>query len=110
LGQRIRVTLAWIEPPAKPNAAGLNDREAARLVDLKLSLVDIRGKRYFPWSLDPNNPTAEATRTRLNKRDNVQRIDVENAVSGDWTIELIASKLETPQTVVLAITGLKLNE
>jgi subtilisin family serine protease len=109
-GQTIRVTLVWIDPAGKPNAGGLNDREPARVVDLKLFLADTAGKPYFPWSLNPNCPTADATRTGWNERDNVQRIDVDDAVPGDWTIELAGPKLETAQTVVLAITGLKLRD
>jgi subtilisin family serine protease len=109
-GQKIRVTLVWIDPAGKPNAGGLNDREPARVIDLKLLLRDTEGNPYFPWSLDPNNPTANATRGGWNERDNVQRIDVDDAVSSDWTIEVVGSKLEAAQTIVLAITGLKLDE
>ncbi|MCA1510217.1 S8 family serine peptidase [Bradyrhizobium sp. NBAIM01] len=109
-GESIRVTVAWIDPAGKPNAAGLNDRQPARVMDIKLFLADNRGAPHYPWSLDPNNPTAGAKRTGWNERDNVQRVDVDGPVSGDWTVELGGSGLSGQPTIALAISGLILDE
>lgn len=109
-GGKIRVTLVWIDPAGKPNAAGINDREPARVMDIKLFLADNRGLTHYPWSLDPSNPTAGAKRTGWNEIDNVQRVDVEGPVSGDWTIEIVGSGLDGQPTIALAISGLILNE
>jgi subtilisin family serine protease len=108
-GQKIRVTLVWIDPAGKPNAGGLNDREAARVLDLKLLLRDTGGNLYFPWSLDPDHPAAVATRAGSNEQDNVQRVDVDEATPGDWTIEVTGLRFEGAATIVLAVTGLRLD-
>jgi subtilisin family serine protease len=108
IGGPIRVTLTWIDPPATPNAGGLNDRRPALVHDLDLVVTDPAGKRHYPWSLDPDHPDAAATHDRPNDRDNVERVDVEAPDGGIWTIDVTGPEAARGDTFALAISGLKL--
>jgi Subtilase family len=107
-GGPVRLSVAWIDPPAPENRGGLNDRTRTLVHDLDLSLVGPDGTRHYPWSLDPSNPGNPATRCGPNNVDNVERIDVAAPVAaGDWTIEVTGPAAGIDQRFALAITGLK---
>ncbi|WFU41809.1 S8 family serine peptidase [Bradyrhizobium sp. CB82] len=110
-GVPIRITLAWIDPPAKPNAGGLDDRTPSLVNDLDLIVTDQDHKRYFPWSLDPKEPDAPATRTAVNTVDNVEPVDIGSDANDtrQWTIEIRAPEgHQAKQPFAVAISGLKL--
>ncbi|HIK10546.1 MAG TPA: Ig-like domain-containing protein [Oscillatoriaceae cyanobacterium M33_DOE_052] len=88
----IKVTLAWTDPaPTNLPARGTNDstidNPASVLVNnLNLSLKGPDGTIYRPWVLDPNNPSAAASKG-INNRDNVEQIFVPpNSPAGDYTV------------------------
>ena len=107
---RPRVSLVWIDPPAPANAGGIDDRSTSLTLDLDLVLIDPTGRKFYPWSLDPNKPSQSATRSGPNKRDNVERVDVPDgaASAGEWTVEVRGPNAAASRKFVLAITGFEL--
>ncbi|MEY3867975.1 MAG: hypothetical protein RLZZ338_1866 [Cyanobacteriota bacterium] len=83
----IKVTLAWTDPAPTNLPARTLDNPASVLVnDLNLSLKGPDGKIYHPWVLDPNNPSAPASKG-VNNRDNVEQIFIPpNSPAGNYTV------------------------
>lgn len=81
-------TLCWTDPPAISNfETRLNDTTPKLINDL-----DIRIKRgnevYAPWILNRQSPWLPAT-TGDNRLDNVEKIEINNAIPGEtYTIEI----------------------
>ena len=46
------------------------------------------GVEFFPWKLDVENPTAAATRTSDNNVDNIEKIQIDGAQPGVYTIQV----------------------
>jgi hypothetical protein len=82
-GAALRVTLAWDDPPAVELAS------PALVNDLDLVVLDPANVRWFPWTLDPNTPSADAVRTREDHINNVEQVAVDApARSGTWRIDV----------------------
>jgi subtilisin-like proprotein convertase family protein len=84
----IRATLCWTDPPAA--AIKDHDVNSPRLVnDLDLRIIGPGGSPiYYPYVLDPANPSAAAT-TGDNALDNVEQIFIaEPLVEGAYTAEV----------------------
>lgn len=81
----IRATLCWTDPLA--NAINRHDDSSPRLVnDLDLRVIGPDGSVFYPFVLDPANPSAPAT-TGDNTSDNVEQVLIK-APSGSYTIEV----------------------
>jgi len=85
-----RVTLAWTDPGGGPSIL----EKAALINDLDLVVIDPSGVEIRPWTLDPTTPKAPATPGR-NVRDNLEQIDLTNAVPGVYTIRVMGSSVPT---------------
>lgn len=86
-GTPLRATLAWNDPPARPNDGGVDHPAAALEHDLDLSWVAPSGEVFHPWSLNREEPAAAATRAAPNRVDSLERVDVpetENTQAGVW--------------------------
>lgn len=79
---QLRVTLAWDDPPGTPvvNPTLVND--------LDLTVFDAANNAYYPWTLDPANPSAPAVRTQPNRRDNMEQLTIDNPAPGAYRIEI----------------------
>jgi len=84
--KHLKVALAWIDPPAQPNA------KKALVNDLNLRLRRDSGVEELPWILDPSKPKALATKGN-NDVDNIELIEVHNPGGGKWTIEVNAERI-----------------
>lgn len=108
---KARVTLVWLDPPAKaPSVATVDDRTAMLVDKLSATLLSPKKETLYPWSLRPGDPAAAAVRDRPNTVDNVLRIDVPaNAKSdGVWQLELDGTGLKSDEvTVAVAYKGLR---
>jgi len=93
-----RVTLAWTDPNAGPSTL----EKPSLINDLDLVVVDPSGAERRPWVLDPATPDAPAT-TGRNSRDNLEQIDLPNAVPGVYKIRVLGSSVPTtgPQSFVV---------
>ena len=84
-GSDLRVTICWTDNPGTPTSPQLNPRTAMLVNDLDLRISDTQGA-YFPYSLDPEDPSAAATTTGKNYVDNVEMVYIEDAEPGTYTI------------------------
>lgn len=83
------VTICWTDPKGTVEAiASALDNPAKKLVNDLDVVVKIGSTTYYPWVLDPNNPSAAAT-TGDNNTDNVEKILVSDAIPGaTYTIQV----------------------
>jgi hypothetical protein len=105
----ITLTAVWIDPPAPQNTGGLNEGTPALIVDFDVELVRPDGKTtHWPWALASAQPSAPATRDGPNRRDNVERIDVDGIVGADgtWTLRVITPAKGVGRQIAVAIRGL----
>jgi len=85
----LKATLVWTDPaPATLPGAGLDDPLSVLVNDLDLWITGPGGTFYYPWTLNPANPSAAAVRTALNHRDNVEQVLIDSPLSGWYTIHV----------------------
>jgi subtilisin family serine protease len=88
----LKITLAWDDPPGTPNV------NPALVNDIDLRVYDPSENRFFPWTLDPDDPGAPAVRTLENHVDNIEQVLVESPAAGTWRVEVVGSDVpEAPQ-------------
>ena len=78
----LKATLCWTDPEAAAivSTSALNNSTIQLMNDLDLR--GVRGQEtFYPWVLDPANPSAAAT-TGDNKRDNVEQVVISDPVAG----------------------------
>lgn len=93
----IKATIAWIDVPAvAPTQLILNDRTPMLVNDLDLR-IEKNGEVFYPWKLDPDNPSAAATQGD-NVVDNVEQIVIDEPEAGAvYTLRVThKGNLETP--------------
>jgi hypothetical protein len=98
---QLRVTLAWDDPPGTPvvNPTLVND--------LDLIVYDDAAHAYYPWTLDPANPSAPAVQTQPNRRDNMEQLTIDNPAPGVYRIEVTGFDVPMgPQPFSIAATPL----
>jgi uncharacterized repeat protein (TIGR01451 family) len=79
----LKFTLVWDDPP------GLENAGTALVNDLDLIVLDPNGTRHYPWTLDPTQPAAPAVRTRADRLNVVEQVQVDGPVTpGTWTISV----------------------
>jgi hypothetical protein len=89
----LKITLVWDDFPGTPNV------NPALVNDLDLVVVSPTGVRAYPWTLDPSNPSARATRDKINTIDNMEQVLVEAPEPGLWTIQVQGSSVpQGPQS------------
>jgi subtilisin family serine protease len=106
---KIRVTIAWLDPPAPASSDKLDDTTPTLQNDLDLELVGPDGAVHYPYSLDRRDPLAQATRSGPNTVDNVEVIDIDSPPQrGTWLVRVKADKLKprVTQTFALVVSGL----
>lgn len=84
----LTATLVWTDPKGTVITTNILNNNARRLVnDLDIRITQA-SNTYMPWILDPASPAAAAT-TGDNDRDNVEKINIFNAVPGmAYTIQI----------------------
>ncbi len=84
----LRVTICWTDPKGTPVTSNpLNNRTAMLVNDLDLKLTR-NSTTYYPWKLDPDNPSNAATNSTENNVDNVEQIYIASPTAGTYTIEV----------------------
>ncbi|NPA82817.1 MAG: S8 family serine peptidase, partial [Epsilonproteobacteria bacterium] len=79
-GGDIKVTINWIDP-----AGDVNNKESTLVNDLDI-WIERDQKIYYPFSLDKDNPTKEATANGFNRVDNSEQIVIKNAKKGEYVL------------------------
>ncbi len=81
----IKATLIWTDKPGtRLNGGDLNPTHKNLEVDMDISIL-VNGSTYFPYVLDPNNPSAPATSGR-NNTDNIEQIYIPDPDVGNYEI------------------------
>lgn len=87
----LKVSITWLDPIGSPvGQVVLNDRTPKLVNDLDLRVAD-NETTYYPWKLDPENPTAAATQGD-NIVDNIEQVYIENPVAGQQYIISVSHK------------------
>jgi hypothetical protein len=81
----LKVTICWTDPAGNPVAAQLNPRNKMLINDLDL-IVSKGSTTYYPYSLDPDEPTVAATTYSKNAVDNVEVVSIKNPTPGLYTV------------------------
>lgn len=85
-GVPLKATIAWTDPAGTVPAATVNNRTAILVNDLDLRITGTSGTT-LPWKLDPNNPSAAATKAD-NTVDNVEQVLIPTPSAGTYTISV----------------------
>lgn len=86
--QKLQVTICWTDPVGALNTSGTLNNRTPRLrnnLDLKI-LKD--GTTYYPWKMNPEDQFAAATRNSDNEVDNVEKVEIDLADAGTYTIQV----------------------
>ena len=79
----LKVTIAWDDPSGVPNV------NPVLVNDLDLRVTGPDGTVYFPWTLNPANPSAPAVRTVRDGVNNIEQVFVDNPLPGGYSVEVI---------------------
>jgi hypothetical protein len=106
--EELRVTLCWTDPAAIPAPAQLDPLIPMLVNDLDLRIENAGGTAYYPYSLDPTDPTAPATNDEKNNVDNVELITILQPEPGIYTltVEHDGDLTNGEQAYSLIITGI----
>ena len=97
---QLKATLAWDDYPGTVNTVPelINDLDIT-------AIAPGSGTTYYPWTLDPSNPSVAAVRTAADHRNNIEQVAVDAPPSGTWTIVVSGTVIpEGPQVFSLATT------
>jgi len=98
----LKATLCWLDPAGDPAAA------KALVNDLDLELVGPSSSIRYPYSLNPNNPSAPATNSGPNTVDPIEQTVVANPANGAWTIRVKGTSIpsgDQPFAVCLNVSA-----
>ncbi|TVR86201.1 MAG: hypothetical protein EA411_11120, partial [Saprospirales bacterium] len=103
----LKATIVWTDLPGPIPPASLNPTDTILVNDLDLRIFDADSSFYFPYILDPGNPSDAAT-TGDNFRDNVEMVFIEEPDSNDvYTVKVDhkGSLTGGQQNFTLVVTG-----
>ncbi len=86
--QPLSVSITWTDPVGVITPSGVEDSRTPILVnnlDLKIFKDNVV---YYPWKLDATNPQSPATNNSDNEVDNIEKVFIENAEPGIYTIQV----------------------
>lgn len=107
-GEPLKVTCCWTDPEGTVPPPALDVDVAALVNDLDVRIID-GSTTFFPWKLDPANPTAAATRSGDNNRDNVEQVLIDNPVAGrEYTVQVTHKGNLVDDTQVVSSQNLSL--
>ncbi|MEO0092552.1 MAG: S8 family serine peptidase [candidate division WOR-3 bacterium] len=105
--QPLRVTICWTDTAGNPPPPSLDPPTPMLVNDLDLRVISPTKTIYYPWILDPSNPSAPAT-TGDNIRDNVEQVYIATPSAGIYTIRITHKRtlVAGPQPVSVILTGI----
>ncbi len=101
---QIKVTIAWDDPPGTPNVS------PALVNDLDLEVFSPSLVQYYPWTLDPLNPAADAIRTQADHLNNIEQVVIDNPTAGAYLIDVVGFSVpQGPQTFSIVASPMLIN-
>lgn len=82
------ISIAWTDPAAVVTALVEDNRTSNLVNNLDLKIIDEAGTIYYPWKLDPTSLNNPATQNSDNNVDNIEKVFIENAPAGKYTIQV----------------------
>ncbi|AUC77491.1 S8 family serine peptidase [Olleya sp. Bg11-27] len=86
-GQTLRATLCWTDPAGTAQDNQINSSTPALVNDLDLRITDASNSTFLPWKLQLSNVQGLAVKGD-NLVDNIERVDINNAPAGTYTITI----------------------
>jgi VCBS repeat-containing protein len=84
----LKATIAWTDPPGSPHGNGLDETTPVLVNDLDFWIVGPDNTIYYPWTLDPANPSSPAIQTQKNHLDNVEQVLIDQPTAGTYQIHV----------------------
>lgn len=84
-GSPLTVTVSWTDPAGEPGPEVLDSAHAVLVNDLDLRIRTDESELFFPFVLDPANPSSVTT-TGDNRIDNIEKIFIANPDTGIYTV------------------------
>jgi len=102
----LRITICWTDPAGSVPPLSVDSTNLMLVNDLDLRVVDPTGTTNYPWTLNPNSPSAAAT-TGDNFRDNVEQVLLISPSNGVYVVRVTHknSLSNGLQNVSLLISG-----
>jgi len=85
--QKLTATICWTDPTGSSNGAAEDNRTPRLRNNLDLKILK-NGSVYYPWKLDVEEPYTGATNFADNDVDNIEKVEIENAQPGVYTIQV----------------------
>ncbi len=83
-----KTTISWVDKEANPS----NSVSLVNDIDMKLVNTN-SGKIYYPFTLDKNTPDALAVKTKVNRVDNIEQIEVNHLPAGSYKLVVTGHKI-----------------
>lgn len=86
----LKVTLIWDDIP---NPVLVND--------LDIKLISPTGKTFYPWTLDPNNPSQKAIRNQSDHLNNVEQVYINQSEieQGEWLVIVSVTDFDATNSI-----------
>jgi hypothetical protein len=102
----LKATIVWTDPAGQIHGSGLDEKTRNLVNDLDIWIEDSSGKKYYPWTLNPDDPSAPAVRSKRNELDNVEQVLIDNPAPGTYTVHVGHSGNSFNQNYSLLISGI----
>jgi len=107
----IKVTICWTDSPGTTPAQSIDPVNLMLVDDLDIRIYDSSRTTYYPWTLNPANPSVAAQSNSDNFRDNVEQVFIANPQSGRYLLEIShKGTLNPSRDYSLIITGMSFIE
>lgn len=104
----LMASITWTDVAGPVNTGDVPNNPMKALVnDLDIRITQ-NTATYFPWKLDPNDPTGPAIRTSDNNVDNVEQVKIDSPTAGQYTVTVThkGNLVNSNQKYSLVITGI----
>jgi hypothetical protein len=104
--QKLEVSISWTDPEGAVSGNTPDDTTPNLVNNLDVKVLK-DGVTYHPWKLNPAEPISEATRDSDNDVDNYEKIQIDSAAPGVYTIQVThkATLQDGSQDFTLIATG-----
>jgi serine protease AprX len=107
----LKVTICWSDPSfIFPNSGFTNPSTKYLVNDLDIRILK-DGVTFFPWTLNKNIFTEEAKRDKDNNLDNIETVEIDTPVAGEYTVQITHKGTLTggSQNYSLIVSGVNQN-